>query len=381
MNAAVLNHLHAYAVEIRRKIHAHPEIGFDLPVTAALVAGELKRMGISPTDRYGACSLSADLGQGKCCIALRADMDALPVEEKVDLPFRSKIPGQMHACGHDAHTAILLAVAAYLKENESHLPCRVRLIFQPSEEGAVSGAKMMVDNGVMEGVDRILASHCENMLDAGRIGCHPGDYQAACVPATIRFLGKTSHATLPESGIDAVAMAVEAYGRMKEMVAREANGLRFIWSVGRLSGGHVHNVIADRCEMDVSFRFYDMDFARRVETGARKICTEIAEAYGGSVEFDWHMSTGPVVNDPAMVEQFRHALSTDDMTVCDIPSRMSSEDFGWYLTQAPGMLFRFGTRNESLGCTSVSHTNTFCIDESGMKAAIRAFIAYVMNAQ
>lgn len=97
-------------------------------------------------------------------------------------PFRSRIPGQLHACGHDAPTAILLAVAAYLKENESCLPCRVRLIFQPSEEGAVSGAKMMVDNGVMEGIDRILASHCENMLDAGRIGCHPGDYQEACIP-------------------------------------------------------------------------------------------------------------------------------------------------------------------------------------------------------
>lgn len=378
MNEAVLSELFSYASAIRRDIHQYPEIGFDLPRTSALIADELTRMGFCPTSRYGTCSVVADAGQGETCIALRADTDALPVEEKVDLPFRSRIPGAMHACGHDSHTAVLLAVARYLKQHEAELPCRVRLIFQPSEEGAVSGAQMMVENGVMDGVDCILASHCENELEAGLIGCRTGDYQAACIPATIRFLGKTAHAAKAEQGVDAIAMAAEAYALLKAMVQEEAGSARYIWSVGRFSGGHVHNVIADCCEMDISFRFYDLAFAARVEKRVRAICTEIAQARGGRVEFDWHMSTGPVINDEGLIRRFHAAMHADGTEVCEIPLRMSSEDFGWYLAKAPGMLFRFGTRNEAEGCTALAHCNDFRIDETGMKAAIRAFIAFVM---
>ena len=379
MNAEKLEQLYEYAVNIRRQIHQYPEVGFDLPRTTALIADELRRMGIDHTEKYGRCSLSADLGQGDLCIALRADTDALPVEEKTGLPYASRIPGQMHACGHDSHTAVLLAVAKYLKEHEAGLKCRVRLICQPSEEGAVSGAKMMVDNGVMDGVDLIIATHCDNSFDAGLIGVHPGDYQAACIPATIRFIGKAAHAAIPEGGIDAIGMAAEAYAEMKKMVAREAEDIRYIWSVGRFQGGHVHNVIADKCEMDISFRFYDMDFADRVGRQVFAICGNAAARYGGKVEYDWHMSTGPVINDRALTEIFRTIAINSGLDVCDIPSRMSSEDFGWYLEKAPGMLFRFGTRNETLGCTALAHKSEFCMDESGMKPAIQAFIAFVSN--
>ena len=285
----------------------------------------------------------------------------------------------MHACGHDSHTAVLLAVAKHLKENESKLGCRVILIFQPSEEGAVSGAKMMVDNGVMDGVDHIICTHCENAMDTGKIGICHGDYMAACIPATIRFKGRTSHAALPEYGIDAVAMAVEAYVKMKEMVAQEAGKAKYIWSVGHLQGGHVHNVIADLCEMDISFRFYDMDFAKRVERNVRNICDEIANRYGGSVEFVWSMSAGSVHNDEKITERFEKTMRNSGLNVCDMPQRMSSEDFGWYLEKAPGMIFRFGTRNEKLGCTTLAHRNDFCIDEEGMKYAIYAFCEYVLN--
>jgi len=313
------------------------------------------------------------------CIALRADSDALPVEEKTGLPYASKNPGMMHACGHDSHTAVLLAVAKYLKNHESELKCRIRLIFQPSEEGAVSGAKMMVDNGVMDDVDIIVGVHCDNDIEAGFIGLCPGDYQAACIPATIRFKGRSAHAALPEGGIDAIAMAAEAYAEMKQMVREEAGGVPYIWSVGRFQGGHVHNVIADLCEMDISFRFYDMPFAKRVEKRVFEICDGIAERYGGSVDYDWHMSTGPVFNDPEITEQIRRISEAAGLKTCAMPRRMSSEDFGWYLEKAPGALFRFGTRNESLGCNTLAHRSDFCIDESGMRAAIQAFVALAYN--
>lgn len=378
MTDMMLNELFDYAVKIRRLLHTYPEVGFELERTVSLVAGELDKMGIPYTDRYGTCSLVAELGQGSYTLAIRADMDALPVEEKTDLPYRSKNPGIMHACGHDSHTAVLLAVAQYLKLNEAQLKCRVRLIFQPSEEGAVSGAEMMVNHGVMEGVDEIICTHCENALDSGIIGIYSGDYMAACIPINIRFLGRTSHATIPEGGIDAIAMAYKAYGQLKAMVEKEAGERRYIWSVGRFSGGQVHNVIADLCEMDISFRFYDTTFAYRVMEQAELICQEIAEQYGGKVVIDWHMSTGAVHNQADLVTAFQKSLSEEgDFKVVEMPSRMSSEDFGWYLTKTPGMIFRFGTRNEELGCTALAHRNDFCIDEAGMKEAIRAFITYV----
>lgn len=375
----MINKLYEYAVGLRRELHQYPEIGFDLERTVKLVSDELQKMDIAYTHAYGKGSVVAEVGQGEKLIALRADMDALPVEEKTDLPYKSKIPGQMHACGHDSHTAILLAVAKYLKENEKDLPCKVRLIFQPSEEGAISGAKMLVDNGVMDGVEHIICTHCENALEAGNIGICYGDYMAACIPATIRFRGRASHATLPEFGIDAVAMAVEAYEKMKTMIAREAGQTKYIWSVGRFQGGYVHNVIADLCELDISFRFYDAAFAKRIEKNVRSICNEIATKYGGSVEIVWNMSTGAVYNDPTIVDTFVKTAKNVGLNTQSMPRKMSSEDFGWYLTKAPGMIFRFGTRNEKLGCTALTHRNDFCIDEEGMKSAIQVFCAYAMN--
>lgn len=374
-----LEELFAYAVRIRRQLHKYPEVGFELPRTVALVQGELEAMGIETTNRYGTCSVVAEIGQGEQCLAIRADMDALPVQEKTGLPYSSEIPGQMHACGHDAHTAVVLALAKYLKEQEKKLPCRVRFLFQPSEEGAVSGAKMMVEQGVMDGVDRVICTHCENAMDAGCVGICGGDYMAACIPTTIRFLGRTAHAALAHEGVDAIAMAAEAYGKLREMVEQEAAGRRYIWSVGRFQGGHVHNVVADRCELDISFRFYDMDFAKTVEEKTRKICQAIAEARGGSVEIDWHMSTGAVYNNEDMTEVFARRAAAAGIPVNRMPMRMSSEDFGWYLTKAPGMIFRFGTRNEALGCTALAHRNDFQIDETGMRTAIAAFAAFVLQ--
>ena len=374
-----INELYEYAVGVRRHLHQYPEIDFELEKTVDYVSSELEKIGIEYTYQYGKCSIVADIGQGERTVAFRADMDALPIEEKTGLPYTSKINGAMHACGHDAHTAILLAVAKYLKKNEENLPCRVRLIFQPGEEGADSGARMMVNNGVMEGVDRVICTHCENDMETGKIGICYGDYMAACVPATLRFFGKSTHASLPEFGVDAIAMASEAYNELKAMVAREAQGKRYIWSVGRFSGGQVHNVVADRCEMEISFRFYDMAFSKRVEDEMNRICSEISERFGGKYELKWDMSAGAVHNDEIIAESFEKIVREVGLDVQMMPSRMSSEDFCWYLTKVPGMIFRFGTRNEALGCTALAHRSDFCIDEEGMRSAITAFCEYALN--
>ena len=366
-------------IELYRELHQMPGRGFDLDETVSFVKRELSSLKIEYTEQYGRSSIVADLGSGDKILAIRADMDALPIEENTGLPYASRNKGVMHACGHDSHTAVLLSVARYLKSMEDQLACRVRLIFQPSEEGAVSGARMMVENGVMDGVERIICTHCENSSPVGEILVCYGDYMAACIPATLKFFGRSTHAALPQFGIDAIAMAAEAYAEMKAMVAREANGEKYIWSVGKFSGGHVHNVVAESCEMAISFRFYDMDLAKRVEREVRRICADVCEKYGGRFELDWQMSAGPIHNDEDMTADFESIARNSGLNVQKMPQRMSSEDFCWYLEKTPGMIFRFGTRNEEKGCTALAHRSDFRIDEEGMKYAITAFCRYALS--
>ena len=381
MMKTVPQELFDYTVRIFRQLHMYPEIGFDLPRTTALVAAELDSLGIEYTDRYGKCSLVAQIGHDEALptLGLRADMDALPVHEIVDVPYKSRIDGAMHACGHDSHTAILLTVAKVLKSMEGQLPCNVRLFFQPSEEGAVSGAKMMVENGCLEGVDAAICVHCEGTVASGTLGVQLGDAMAACVPMTLKFYGTASHATLPERGVDAIAMAVESYGLLKAMVKEEAGNQPYIWSVGVFNGGEVHNVIADLCTQKISIRFYDMEFAERVHQRTEQIVQEIAARYGGRAELEWHMSCPPVYNNEALAKQMCDVAKKLSIPMEIMPAKRSSEDFSWFSTQKPGMLFRYGIYNEATGCTNTAHRPDFKIDEEAMKTAILAFVNFVMQ--
>lgn len=376
----VSEELFQYAVAARRTLHRYPEVGFDLPRTVQFVSAELNAMGIPHTTRFGEGSVVGFIGDDpdKKTLALRADMDALPVTEKTGLTFASERPGYMHACGHDAHTACLLAAARVMKVQAGSLPCNVRLIFQPSEEGEKSGAKMLVENGVMEGVDAIVAQHNENTLDAGSIAVCSGACQAACIPITLRFFGKTAHATMAETGVDAIAMGVEAYGRLKAMVREAAHAQRYIWSVGTFHAGTVHNVIADMSEQKISFRYFDQDFAERVMAEAETVCEEIAARFGGEYALDWHVSARAVMNDAALATLVQNTVSgCIPVQLC--PTRMGSEDFSWYLTKAPGVFYRFGTRNEALYPVTRPHNNDYRIDEEGMRAGIYTLIATAMR--
>ena len=376
---AVSDALFDYAVTHYRNLHQIPEVGFDLPKTAAYVTAELKALGLEPTDRYGQCSVVAQIGSdpNRPTIAFRADMDALPIEETTGLPHSSRHPGAMHACGHDSHTAILLAVAKYLKAHEKELACNVRLMFQPSEEGAVSGAKMMVDNGVMDGAECVVCTHCEPTIHSGHVGIFSGDYMAACIPMEIRFHGKSAHATLPENGIHSLDMAVDAYHELRAMIRQEAGDRKYIWNVGHLAAGDVHNIIPELTTMRISFRFYDIPFSLRVMDRVKEICERIAASYGGTVDLDWRMSTGPVYNDPQIAQRVRTAM--EGLPIDESGSKLSSEDFAWYLTKAPGVLFRYGSGNEQLGIIDIAHNSNFQIDEEGMKTAIYTFVRYALQ--
>ncbi len=370
----------AYAVSVRRAIHEYPELGFELPRTTALVKQELDRLGIALREDYAPCSISGYIGSGARTLGIRADMDALPIDEKTGLPYASRIPGRMHACGHDAHTAILLTVARVLKRNEEKLPVRVKLLFQPSEECEVSGARAMLESGAMEDVDVIIGAHCENTLESGRIGYFPGDYMAACDPITITFRGKTAHATMAENGVDAIAMAYAAVAEMKQLVKTIARDRMHVFSLGYFHGGTAHNVIADCCTLKISFRYYDMAMAAEIREACASACERIAAAYGGSVDIDWQMSAPSLHNDEALTEAFR-ACAEEVLPgrLTEMTAKKSTEDFAWFLTKRPGFLFRFGTRNEAKGCVRAQHCNDFELDEDAMMSAILAFVQFALS--
>ena len=369
-----------YVIAIRRELHRIPEIGFDLPKTTAVVKRELDAMGIPYTETYGQCSIVGTLNgeySGRV-IGLRADMDALPVAETADVPFRSEHPGVMHACGHDAHTAMLLGAARALKRVEEKLPCGVRLLFQPNEEGAVSGAAMMVKNGAAEDVDYVLGLHVDNAVPSGKIGAYSGAYMAACHPYTIEFFGKSTHATLPQQGCDALAMAVKAYNNIYIMKAREVDPFaKMVLSVSSIQAGHTHNVITDYAKMLISFRYYEEDLHRMIDGRIRQICKNAAEELGGKAVFTDAVSCPAVYNEPKVVEAVKRAAGEGN--VIEVPQKLSSEDFSHFLTRKPGAMIRVGTGNEALGCTQAAHNSDFRIDENGLFSGARLLVQFVLN--
>lgn len=371
-----------YMVRVRRQLHRRPELGFDLPETVALVKRELASMGIAYTEEYGKGSVVATLGSGKRTVGLRGDMDALPMEELTDLPFRSEISGCMHSCGHDGHTAILLGAARVLKRLEEKLPCRVKLLFQPSEEGTVSGAEMMAKAGAVADVDEVLALHQDIGVPVGKLGLYSGDYMAACHPYKITFHGKAAHATQPQNGCDALAMAVKAYNSIYLMKCREISPFdQHLLAISCLHAGTAHNVVPDTAVMEISFRFFNMALHDRLDARIRQICENAAAELGGSVTFEGAISAPPVVNDPAMAAKMKLAgeAVVGKGNVIDVTPRMGSDDFSHFTQGRPGVLFRLGNGNPEKGCTYPSHNSRFLLDEDILATGCMAFCQYILD--
>ncbi|MEA4890528.1 MAG: M20 family metallopeptidase [Clostridiaceae bacterium] len=373
-----------YIIALRRELHRFPELAFDLPMTLALVRRELNSLGIPYTEKYGDSSITAFINPDckKFTIGIRADMDALPLTEKTGLPFASEHPGIMHACGHDAHTAMLLGTAKALKSVEDALACRVVLVFQACEEGELSGARRMVEDGLMNEIDVIIGMHVENGFDRGTVGICPGASMAASHPLHIEFFGKTAHATLPQTGVNALAMAVNTYGGISNLLATRMNPLdKYVCCVGMLSAGSTDNVIPDYAEMKVSLRSYDVKIESFIVDNIRKIAENAAAEQGGSMSFHEDVKALPLINDPIVTE---HTLAAARKVVgpeniVAIPAKLSSEDFSFYLAHKPGAFFRLGTRNEAKGCVTLPHNNNFLLDEDALEIGSKVSVQFVLD--
>ena len=373
-----------YILRIRRELHRFPEVAFDLPKTLALIRRELEAMGIPYTERYGKSSIVAFINPD-CTgfsIGFRADTDALPMTEKTGLPFASEHTGKMHACGHDAHTAMLLGTAKALKALESQLTCKVVLIFQACEEGEFSGAKLMVADGVMDLVDVIVGMHVENWLESGTVGICPGVAMAASHPMRIEFFGKAAHATLPHTGADALAMAVETYNGINAMKATQMNPFeKYVCSVGLLRAGTTVNVIADYAEMTVSLRTYDTKTESSIVENIRALAENAAKRRGGTMVLHENAKALPLVNDPVISEKVLSSAASvvGQENVVTMPVKLSSEDFSFYVSQKPGAFLRLGTRNEAKGCVTLPHNNDFLLDEDALELGSKVFVQFVLD--
>ncbi len=373
-----------YIIKLRHEIHEYPELEFDLPKTLAVVRRELDALQIPYTEEYGRSSIVGFLNP-ECkdfTIGIRADMDALPLAEKTDLPYASKRPGIMHACGHDAHTAMLLGTAKALKSVENTLTCRVMLVFQACEEGVLSGAKEMVEDGLMDEIDVIIGMHIENWLEHGTVGVGEGACMAASHPVRIEFFGKTAHASLPQSGVNALAMAVNTYNGIQTMLATTIDPFaKYICCVGQLTAGSTDNVIPDYAEMKISLRTYDTALEKKIVDSIRTIAENAATAQGGTIVFHEEAKALPVINDPAVRRRVLDSAAkvVGEENIVPMPIKMSSEDFSFFVDKKPGCFIRLGTRNAEKGCVTLPHNNDFMLDEDALDIGSKVCVQFVLD--
>jgi len=368
-----------------KQLHMYPELEFDLPRTLALVRGELDRLGIPYTEKYGKSAIIAYINpdcKGKT-LGMRADMDALPLTEKTGLPYASKIDGVMHACGHDAHTTILLAAAQVLKKIENQLNCRIILIFQPCEEGRYTGAKLIVEDGLMDEIDNVCGLHLEPSMDTGCIGVCPGQAMAASHPIIVEFFGKTAHATLPQTGVDALAMAVRFYSDLQLVLSRERDPFRdeCVVSVGSLHAGTTTNVIPDYAEVKISLRAFDGDLEQRLVNRIRRLAENIAADAGGTAKVVDELKAPPLYNNPELCAKLIESAKkiVGEEGIRPMPRRASSEDFGFYAQKKPACFFRLGTRNEAKGVNKRAHNNDYVVDIDALPNGAAVFVQFALD--
>lgn len=372
-----------YVIKLRREIHMYPEIDFDLPKTVALVKRELDSMGIPYTEGYGTGSVVGYINPEKSgfTIGLRADMDALKITENTNLPFASKHEGLMHACGHDAHTAILLGAAKALKEMESELNCRIKLLFQPSEEGIKSGAIMMVENGALDDVDIVAGLHV-SQIETGKIGICSGAFMASSRHFKIEIFGKSAHATTPHKGKDALAAAIRMYNAIQLIISREVPPLEpCLCSINKFEAGTAQNIVADHALMLGTMRTFNMDLSEFMFDRINKIAKSLSEELGIKIEVTGPVKSVCTYNNPYLSELLHSSAVkvVGEENVVKTGLRLGSEDFSRMAEKRPGIFFILGTGNDAKGINKPAHNGKFDIDEDALETGSKIFVQFVID--
>ncbi|MHB1127125.1 MAG: M20 metallopeptidase family protein [Bacillota bacterium] len=369
----------------RRQIHRYPELGFAETETASLVTGVLTSLGITVRKDIGRTGVVGLLEGGSPgpVIALRADMDALPIQEETGLDFASLNPGVMHACGHDAHVSIILGAALLLHERRSSLAGTVKLIFQPCEENPPGGALAMIQGGVLEEpvVDAILGMHVYPYLPAGAIGWKEGPIMAAADMFVLEVHGKGGHGASPHQTVDAVMVAAEVIQSLQTIVSRRVDPLEpSVISVGTINGGYKNNIIADKVVMTGTVRTLDPDLRLRMPEEIKRVIDGIGAAHGATCSLEYQWGFPPLVNNSIMADLIREAgnevVGTGKTLPVPRPS-MGGEDFAYFAQKVPGAYFYLGVGKKDQ-VMHPWHNARFDLDESALPvgAAVIAWAAH-----
>jgi amidohydrolase len=381
----------------RRDFHAHPELGNHETRTAGIVAKELEALGLEVTTGVAVTGVTARLKGGKPGprLVLRADMDALPVTEQVDLPFASKAKapfngetvGVMHACGHDAHTAILLGVATLLAPRRAELPGEILFVFQPAEEGppigAKGGAALMLEEGLFEKFkpDAALGLHVWSALSAGTIGYHAGPFMATSDRFTIEVTGRQTHGAKPWAGVDPVVAAASIIVDAQTIVSRETDltAEPLVVSFGLLRAGVRYNIIPERVQLEGTVRSFGEDVRARTLKRLEEIATHVAAAHGASAKFADERHTPVTVNDRALTAQLAPVLerAAGAGKAFEIPVTTVAEDFGEFAKLVPSLYFFVGSTPAGVDPASApaNHSPKFFLDEAALAVGVRALAA------
>ena len=366
-------------IQLRRHIHRHPELSGHEQQTAALVAGELRRWGWDVREGVGRTGVVAELGPAGPqvpLVALRVDMDALPVEERTGLDYASTQQGLMHACGHDLHTAVGLGVAHLLgglwRRQSERFTARVRLLFQPAEETAQGAAWMRAD-GAMDGVEALFGVHVFPSLPAGTIGVRSGSLTAAAGELEVEVLGEGGHGARPHQSTDAIWIAARVVSGLQEAISRRLDALHpVVVSFGRIEGGKAFNVIADHVRLLGTVRCLDNQVHAQLPAWIEDTVQALCRGHGGEARVRYRCISPPVQNDPALTELVAAAaeelLGRPQVQWLEQPS-LGAEDFAQLLENTRGTMFRLGVAGAS-GCSPL-HSNTFAPDEAALPVGVR----------
>lgn len=376
--------VHAYAVSVRRHLHQHPELSFQEKETSAFVAAELRKMGYEPETGIGGHGVRLvvrDAHPGPT-IALRADMDALPIHEETGLPFASQNPGVMHACGHDMHTATLLATAKAVKERAGELAGTLVLLFQPAEESLPGGAKLMIEAGALKNpnVDVIFGLHVDPEVPCGELRFGSGPVMAAPDSFKLVIRGKGGHAAFPHQAIDPVLAAGHVITQMQQLVSRNLSPFQqAVVGISSIHGGQADNVIPDQVEMVGTVRTLDPAVRAMIPGRMEAVIRGVCESVGATYTFNYQHGYPAVVNTEAETNVARqvgsNVLAPDRVGL--MTPVMGGEDFAYYLQEVPGTFGWLGARPAVQGQPHLLHTSRLILDEEAMKAGVAYYLGLI----
>ncbi len=369
-------------IKMRRALHAIPEASFKESKTQAKISSYLRSAGIDHRRTPGSTGVLGFIrGGGTGNVALRSDMDALNIMERTGLPFASHHPGFMHACGHDAHMAIILGAALVLKHVGKDLPGNVRLIFQPAEETSPGGALTMIRAGALRSprVGAVLGLHVDPVIKVGKVAVNPGFISAAADEFRIAITGKGGHGSSPHKSVDAVMVAADFITSLQTVVSRRVSPMdSVVVSIGRISGGEKSNIIAERVDMEGTVRTKTAEMRRRVPAMITKVLRATCSAYGAKGEFKLVKGYPPAFCDPGLSALVTSACSDilgRSRTTTSPGLEMGGEDFAYYAERVPGVVIFVGVGNGAKGKTHLLHHSRFDIDEGALRVGVAA-LAY-----